>query len=144
MWASRIESLDLNCTDSTSGLGMSYPTENIRIVICENRTTQWINSLLHCIATEKLTKLDGWRTPAPLFKSVSRFAPMPHCQNHNLFPVVMIKHDISAAAEFNHPLAELHRQFFNWTPTLWMLGKRLHSLPNCPDCALGCIPAFGG
>ncbi len=67
---------------------------------------------------------------------------MPQGEYHDLFPVEMIEGDIGSTSEFNHPLAELRRQFFYGTANFGMLPERFYTLPDRLNCAFGCILAL--
>ena len=68
---------------------------------------------------------------------------MPDRQDHDLFPVVMIESDIGPAPEFDHPLAELQRHFFDGAANFRMLAQRFHALADRLDGTPGRIPALG-
>src|ERR1700720_3371486 len=81
--------------------------------------------------------------PTPLVTSVSRLAPMPHRQHHDIFPVIMIEADIGSVSELNQPLPELRRQLFDRAATLRLPGKALSALTNCLHRALGRVATLG-
>ncbi len=74
---------------------------------------------------------------------VSGFAAVANGENYDVFAVVVVQNDIGALAEFDDPLAELGRQFFDGAANLRMRAEGFDALSNCLDGSLGCVPAFG-
>ena len=72
-----------------------------------------------------------------LSHSMPRFTSVADGQNHDLLSVVMVEGDISSVSEFNHPLAEFRRHFFDWAADFRMLGERSYALSDCFNGALG-------
>jgi hypothetical protein len=68
---------------------------------------------------------------------------MADCEYHNLFPIVMIKGDVSSMSEVDHPLAKLRRHFFYRPANLRMLAESLYTLPDRFDGALCRVAAPG-
>jgi hypothetical protein len=56
--------------------------------------------------------------------------------------VEVIQGDIRPVAEFDHPLAELWRHFFDWATHLWVLAQRFDALPDRSNSTLGGVTAL--
>src|ERR1035441_2472816 len=76
--------------------------------------------------------------------SIAGFASVADGQNDDLFAVVAIEGDIGTLAKFNHPLAELGQQVFDWAADLGMLAEDFDALADCFDGAAGGFRALGG
>src|SRR5258708_10090058 len=55
----------------------------------------------------------------------------------------MIQVDVSSLSEFNHPLAELRRHFFDRAANFRVLAECFQALPDGLDGALCGVPALG-
>ena len=61
---------------------------------------------------------------------------MPNSENHDLFRVVVIEHNIRSLPKFDDPFSELRRHFLNRTAYPRLLSKSFYAIPNCSNRAL--------
>jgi hypothetical protein len=61
---------------------------------------------------------------------------MSNSEDHYLFSVIVIQHNIGSLSKLDNPLSELGRRFLNRTAYPRLLSESLHALPNRTDSAL--------
>ena len=76
--------------------------------------------------------------------SVAVFPCRADCQSYDLFSVVAVEGDVSPMAEFDDPLPELGREFFDGTPDFGALTEDFDALPDRLDGPAGGVRTAGG
>lgn len=74
--------------------------------------------------------------------SISRFPSMSNSEDHYLFLIVAIQHNIGTLSKFDNPLPKLGRHLFNRTAYPRVPSESLYALPNRTNSALRCFRAL--
>ncbi len=74
--------------------------------------------------------------------SISRFAAVSDCQQHDLFSIVAIENDVRSVAELDDPLAKFMRHIVDGSTNFGLGGENPDSLPDGFDCSCGSFTDF--
>lgn len=64
---------------------------------------------------------------------------MSNSEDHHLFLVIVIQHDIRSLSKFDNPFPELRQHFLNGTTYPRLFSDSFHTLSNHPNGTLRCF-----